>query len=231
MQEYWFCHLQVVKTKKTDKKESKKNTEASGGGFNLPVIDGTTETTGNITTESETEEPYAEVSVMDSDWMLGGCGETGYLEVPAEWNEHKIAAEGDKYSIQYISSAQDGLISIFKNDYNYDENQNVDNPAEVIRDAFIEQYANMDAINLRTDEITINGVHFYQTVDYIPAGGIADYDYYLYTYVAYTDRFYSFVIEGDEAVIEESVEKAEETFIIADTGGYDEDNSNHSFVQ
>lgn len=210
--------------KKDDKKERNEKTEASTEDFKLPIGNGIEKTE-----EQDPEEPpVTEEPVTDSDWVLGGCEETGYLEVPADWSEHKTTVEDDKYGLQYTSPAQDGLISVFNNDYNYDaELHDVDDPAQVVINSYIEQYANLGAENIKTEEIMLNGIDFYKSIDYIPAGGLTDYDYYLYTYVtyiSYADRFYSFVIEGDESVIEEPVEKAEETFTISE--GSDDGNAN-----
>lgn len=41
-------------------------------------------------------------------------------------------------------------------------------------------------------------------------GSYADYEYYLYTYVAFSgDRFYTIVVEGDKSAVEDIVLKVE----------------------
>lgn len=207
--------------KKDEKKERNEKTEASSENFKLPIGNGIEKTEEQDPEEPPvTEEPETEEPATDSDWVLGGCEETGYLEVPAGWSEHESTAEDDKYSLQYISPAKDGLISVFKNDYDYDaELYDVEDPAKIVINHYIEQYANAGAENIIMEEVMLNGINFYKSIDYLPAGELTDYDYYIYTYVTYityAKRFYSFVIEGDESVIEEPVAKAEETFTISE---------------
>lgn len=163
-------------------------------------------------TIEDTEEPVG----TDAGWVLGGCDRTGYAEVGADWEEHESTADGGNlYSLQYVAPEEDVLVSFVDNDYGISavQQENVEDPADKVISAYIEQYEQAGGYNVSTDEIAMGGTVFYRTIDCIPEGGLTDYDYYLYTYVVYVyERFYTIIVEGMEVSVEEAAERIEDTF-------------------
>ena len=200
--------------KEKDVKE-KETTEMSFSDFDKP------DTTEEIDTEDPTTEELTEEIVEEDGYVLVGSDRTGYAEVPEDWEEHESEAEGgEKYSLQYLAPAEDGLVSLIDSDYDFDENQyNVDDPADIVSQAYVEQYGSMGAVNEGVDLVVMDGIPFYRTIDSLPEGTYADYEYILYTYVAYFEgRFYTVIIEGDRTVVEEVSNKVETSFSVTGEG-------------
>lgn len=194
-----------------------------------------TEKTTEQTTEDDVDVPVSDPQIDDmpienteepvvtgTDWVVGGCDRTGYAEVGADWEEHESTAEGgEQYSLQYVSPNEDVLVSLVDNDYGYDavQHEDIKDPASIVLSGYIDQYEQAGGYNVSTDQIVMDGTVFYRTMDCIPAGGLTDYDYYLYTYVAYVnDRFYTVIVEGMEEAIEEPAERIEDTFSFDGSG-------------
>lgn len=212
--------------KEKDDKKEKKTTEVSLSDIetqedseDINTEESTTEeqTTEEKTTEEATTEEISE----EGDWVLVGSDRTGYVEVPYDWEEHESEADGgDNYSLQYLSPAEDGLVSLVDTDYEFDENQyNVDDPADIVSQAYVEQYGAMGAVNEGVDLVIMDGIPFYRSIDSLPEGTYTDYEYVLYTYVAYFDgRFYTVIIEGARLVVEDVSYKVETTYSVTGEG-------------
>ncbi len=176
-------------------------------------------TTSKESTEN-TEMGQMEIteSIPESDpayWTTRGSELTGYVTVPYSWTEDEYEYEFEEhYSFMLISPERNAMVSLIKNNYGFDPNMyDSQPPGEVILEAYIAQYESQGGQNLERDTIQMAGYTFYRSVDCYPAGTNADYDYYLYTYVAHTgDRFYTVVVEGQLEAIEQIVVKVEESF-------------------
>ncbi len=204
--------LSLVGCDKKDKDDKKENTEATIE-FDMPDFDETEEPTEE-TTEETTGESTTEANVDDG-WVLVGSDRTGYTKLPDDWEEHESEADGgEKYSLQYLAPEEDGLVSLVDTDYDFDENQyEVDDPADIVSQAYVEQYGAMGATNESVDIAIMDGIPFYKNIDVLPAGTYTDYEYVLYTYVAYYDgRFYTVIIEGERSKVEEISQKVEVTY-------------------
>ncbi len=200
--------------KDKDKNEDKKTTESTVE-FDLPDLDEPKDT--EETTETTTEEPTTEEVVENDGWEVVGSDRTGYVELPEDWTEHESEADGGlKYSLQYLAPAEDGLVTLLDSDYDFDENQyEVEDPADIVTQAYIEQYGAMGGENEEVDQVTMDGIDFYRTIDVLPEGTYTDYEYVLYTYVAYDNsRFYTVIIEGERSVVEDMAISVETTFSV-----------------
>ncbi len=192
-----------------------------------PVDEPTAEevTTGEATTEE---------IIANDDWSLVGSDRTGYAELPSDWEEHASEADGGvKYSLQYVSPAEDGLVSLVDNDYEFDENiYDVEDPSDIVIQAYVEQYGTMGAVNEGVDLVVMDGVTFYRTIDSLPEGTYTDYEYVLYTYVAYYDgRFYTVIIEGNRSIVEEISAKVEKTYSMTGEGAPVSNNTDENITQ
>lgn len=208
--------LSLAGCDKDEKKDKKETTEATVE-FELPDFNEPEETEEPADTEevADTKEPTTEEAVEDDGWVMVGSDRTGYVKLPDDWTEHESEADGgEKYSLQYLAPAEDGLVSLIDSDYDFDENQyEVDDPADIVTQAYVEQYGSMGATNEGVDVAVMDGIGFYKTIDILPAGTYTDYEYVLYTYVAYYDgRFYTVVVEGERSKVEEIAEKVEATY-------------------
>lgn len=162
-----------------------------------------TEITENI---SDTDPAY---------WTLSGSDRTGYVSVPYNWTEEEYEYEFEgNYSLMLISPERNAMVSLIENNYGYDPKQyDSQEPAEYIMEAYVAQYESQGGAHMGSDTVELAGYTFYKSTDCYPAGSYADYDYYLYTYVAFTgDRFYTIVIEGELGTISEISIKVEESF-------------------
>ena len=203
------------KEKKDDKKE-KETTEASMD-FEFPGFDTSNESEETDTTEEITEELTTEALADEDGWIMVGSDRTGYAEVPDDWTKHESEADGgEKYSLQYLSPGEDGLVSLIDNDYDFDENQyEVEDPADVVAQAYVEQYGSMGATNEGVESVEMDGINFYKTIDVLAEGTYKDYEYVLYTYVGYYEgKFYTVAVEGERSMVEEISERVEETYSI-----------------
>ena len=206
--------------KEKEEKKDKETTEASVD-FELPDFNDsndtdsqTTEATSHVvTTESVTTEEVTTDTVVVDDYVMVGSDRTGYVGLPSDWEEYASEA-GDKYSLQYLAPAEDGLVSLIDTDYDFDENQyEVDDPADIVSQAYIEQYGAMGATHEGVEVAIMDGIPFYKNIDVLPEGSYKDYEYVLYTYVAYFDgRFYTVIVEGERSKVEEISEKVEGTY-------------------
>lgn len=149
----------------------------------------------------------------DSDWKISGSDEVGYAEVPAGWIEN-MSQNGDAYALQYVNVSMDGLFSFIYNQYGYNNEETAQSPVDIVMsEHYGPSYANLGAENLSTEEVRIDGETFTLRIDCIPAGSYTDYDYYMYTYIAFKDQtFYTVIIEGRESAIKEVVEHFEATY-------------------
>ena len=209
--------------KKDDKKDDKETTEVSTEEIQIDNVE--------ISTEEIIDQDEPTTEENDSYWVTVGCDRTGYVDVPYDWDEHESTADGGAlYSLQYLEANEQGLLSIVDNDYGFDAEQyEVEDPANVVIQAYVQEYEEMGGYNVDKDVIVMDSVSFYKSVDCIPEGKLTDYDYYIYTYVAYTnDRFYTLTIEGMDDVIEDVVERAEETFSLGEDVYNDEGNTTQS---
>ncbi|MBQ9934693.1 MAG: hypothetical protein IJO70_02500 [Lachnospiraceae bacterium] len=214
--------LSLVGCDKEDKEDKKETTEATVD-FDLPDLNELEDTDESEETEepASSEEPTTEETIADDGWVLVGSERTGYVQLPDEWSEHESEADGgEKYSLQYLAPAEDGLVSLIDSDYDFDENQyEVDDPADIVTQAYVEQYGSMGATNEGVDVAVMDGIGFYKTIDVLPAGTYTDYEYVLYTYVAYYDgRFYTVVVEGERNMVEEISKKVEATYSLTGEG-------------
>lgn len=192
----------------------------------------TTEAATEAVTELPTELIEPEIPGIDdeNEVKTGGDEQTGYADVPAEWQELRSPGEEDTYSLQYVNDEQDGLVSFIYNQYGYN-NQVTESPADVVISSYQESYEKIGGINLSTEEVYLDGEPAALSVDYIPEGDYADYDYYLYTYVAFRDNtFYTVVIEGREEVISSVITQFEETYSFPDGTGESVENDPDSLV-
>ena len=135
--------LSLVGCDKEDKEDKKETTEATVD-FDLPDLNELEDTDESEETEepASSEEPTTEETIADDGWVLVGSERTGYVQLPDEWSEHESEADGgEKYSLQYLAPAEDGLVSLIDSDYDFDENQyEVDDPADIVTQAYVEQY-------------------------------------------------------------------------------------------
>lgn len=215
------------KEDKEDKKEKETSTTEESADFDMPDIDVFDSTEDVI--DEPTDNPVTEETILDEGWTVVGSDRTGYAELPNDWTEHESEADGgEKYSLQYISPAEDGIVSFLDSDYDYDTNQyDAPDPADVVIDAYVEQYSAMNAVNEGVETANMDGIDFYLTKDSLPEGTYTDYEYVLYTYVAYTnDRFYTVIIEGERSVVEETAERVEATYSISGTSAAGDDVTN-----
>ncbi len=176
-------------------------------------------TVSQESTEATVQE-QAEITenIPESDpayWTTRGSDLTGYVQVPYNWTEDKYEYELEEhFSLMLISPDRNAMVSLVKNNYGFDPNMlHSHPPGEYILESYIAQYQSQGGQNLEVGTVQIAGYTFYKSIDCYPEGTNADYDYYLYTYVAHTgDRFYTIVVEGDKAAIEGIVTKVEESF-------------------
>lgn len=166
-------------------------------------------------TEEPEEPPIEEIKPnTDYDWVTAGSDRTGYAKVPGNYQKHESTEKG-QYSLQYVSTQDGGLITFLDSNYGLDSDtlaQEAD-PANIIIQAYESQYEQMNGSNIEKTAVIMDGVSFYRSIDSVPAGSIQSYEYWLYTYVAYTnDRFYTVIAEGKEDTARELSEKIEDTF-------------------
>lgn len=155
---------------------------------------------------------------------LFGDDRTGYAKLQDGWKVVENV-EGEKYSIQSVSPAEDCIITLLDNDYEFDENEySVEDPADVVVKAYIEQYGSMEGVNEGVSNVEMAGMDFYLTVDVLPEGTYKDYEYVLYTYVAYeNDRFYTVIVEGRRDLVEDISDIVEATYTLNNAGNSDHD--------
>lgn len=170
-----------------------------------------TQTTGQEQTEIIENIPETDPAY----WTLRGSDRTGYVEVPYNWTEDEYEYEFEgNYSFMLISPERNAMVSLIENNYGYDPKQyDSQEPAEYIMESYVAQYESQGAEHIGAETVEIKGYTFYKSTDCYPAGVYEEYDYYLYTYVTFTgDRFYTIVVEGEQAAIADVLVKVEESF-------------------
>ncbi len=170
----------------------------------------------NKSSDAQAMESTEAMSPTEPDyWTFRGSDRTGYVFVPYNWTEEEYEYEFEgNYSLMLISPERNAMVSLIENNYGYDPKQyDSQEPAEYIAESYVAQYESQGGGHISTEKVEISGYTFYKVIDCYPAGSYADYDYYLYTYVAFTgDRFYTIVIEGEENAIGDVIIKVEESF-------------------
>ncbi|MCM1287743.1 MAG: hypothetical protein NC240_05485 [Clostridium sp.] len=180
-----------------------------------------TTTTSIPTTDTEAPPSTEDIkpAADEDNWVTVGSDRTGYADVPDNYQKHE-SRENGQYSLQYISEADGGLVTLLDSNYGLDSSvlANEADPANIILQAYQSQYSQMNGTNIDQTEVSMDGVSFYRSIDSMPAGSIQSYEYWLYTYVAYTnDKFYTVIAEGKEDTVRGLSKKIEDTFHFNDS--------------